>query len=337
VHFIPDGARFFTQLSKYDDFLADIEQKPGYKSGDTLKLILPFLKAFGATDREIKKFCQDNLSLVPFAGETLRVLCDLMPSFIISTSYEPYVQALCDRIAFPVKHAYYTSLTLDRFQVSGSEAARLRKLALEIIGLPVLNWEEKITSRSCLSLSNLAAVTRLDAIFWGEVLQMSAGVMLRAVNPVGGTEKANAIKDILTRFQGSPDEIIFCGDSITDVEAFKVVRAGGGLTIAFNGNRYALQEAEIACISTHAVPVLMLADAFRYGGGQAVRQMVREKNYKDFSDRYHYAAFFPQLIQYLLEKFPKMEIITDHNRDNLIKESEQMRKTLRGETIGMLG
>ncbi|MFQ6074292.1 MAG: hypothetical protein ACE5KC_03635, partial [Candidatus Bathyarchaeia archaeon] len=46
THFIPEGDSFFTLISRYDDILADIVKKPGYKAGDTLKLILPFLKAY---------------------------------------------------------------------------------------------------------------------------------------------------------------------------------------------------------------------------------------------------------------------------------------------------
>ena len=40
--FIRDGDRFYTQISKYDDVLSDVLQRPSYKAGGTLKLILPF-------------------------------------------------------------------------------------------------------------------------------------------------------------------------------------------------------------------------------------------------------------------------------------------------------
>ena len=43
----PYGARFFRQVSRYDDYLANLVKKPGYRAVDTLKLILPFLKAQG--------------------------------------------------------------------------------------------------------------------------------------------------------------------------------------------------------------------------------------------------------------------------------------------------
>ena len=41
--FITDGDKFFSVLSHYDDFLAEVAKKPGYKAGDTLKLVLPFI------------------------------------------------------------------------------------------------------------------------------------------------------------------------------------------------------------------------------------------------------------------------------------------------------
>ncbi len=49
--FIPSGDRLFTQISRYDDILADIIKREDYKAGDTLKLILPFLKAYDVTKR----------------------------------------------------------------------------------------------------------------------------------------------------------------------------------------------------------------------------------------------------------------------------------------------
>ena len=58
AHFIPDGDRFFANISKYDDVLADVVKKEDYKAGDTLRLILPFLKAYGANDKRIfRKKC----------------------------------------------------------------------------------------------------------------------------------------------------------------------------------------------------------------------------------------------------------------------------------------
>ena len=51
ANFIPNGDKLFTNISKYDDVLADVLNKPGYTAGSTLKLILPFFKAYGVTDK----------------------------------------------------------------------------------------------------------------------------------------------------------------------------------------------------------------------------------------------------------------------------------------------
>ncbi|MCK5563078.1 hypothetical protein KAI30_02805, partial [Candidatus Bathyarchaeota archaeon] len=60
-HFIPKGASFFALVSRYDDVQADVVKRPEYKAGDTLRLILPFLKAYGVTNEKIKKFSKDHI------------------------------------------------------------------------------------------------------------------------------------------------------------------------------------------------------------------------------------------------------------------------------------
>ena len=100
-HLMPDGGKFFAKVSRYDDFVADIEKKPGYKAGNTLQLIVPFLKAYGVTDEAIREFSSEVLLLVPRADEMLRAVSASMPAYIISTSYRPYIDALCAAVGFP--------------------------------------------------------------------------------------------------------------------------------------------------------------------------------------------------------------------------------------------
>src|SRR5512136_582563 len=70
-NYVPEGNRFFTIISKYDDVLVDVVNRRGYKAGDTLKLILPFLKAYGVTDELMNKFALENLVLIPWIKITL--------------------------------------------------------------------------------------------------------------------------------------------------------------------------------------------------------------------------------------------------------------------------
>jgi energy-converting hydrogenase A subunit R len=62
---IPEGGNFFARVSKYDDYLADIEKRQGYKAGDTLKLVLPFLMTYGATNKKMEEFSEKTLMLLP--------------------------------------------------------------------------------------------------------------------------------------------------------------------------------------------------------------------------------------------------------------------------------
>ncbi|MCW4054456.1 MAG: hypothetical protein NWE84_06010, partial [Candidatus Bathyarchaeota archaeon] len=128
AHFIPQGDNFFTLISRYDDILADIVKKPGYKAGDTLKLILPFLKAYGATNQGMTEYSSKNVLLVPGAKHMLQFVKTVMPSFIVSTSYEQYMHALCSLIDFPFENVYCTRLDLDKYKLEEKERKRLKEL-----------------------------------------------------------------------------------------------------------------------------------------------------------------------------------------------------------------
>jgi len=315
--YIPGGRRFFAIVSKYDDYVADIEKRPGYKAGDTLKLILPFLKAFGATDGGMRKFSREHILLVPGAGEVLRDILTKMEAFIISTSYEPYIDALCDVVQFPKDHAYSTQISLDQYPLDSAEKERLVHLAEEIQEMEMIEWPEGAQRLIDLPEKDQMIVRRLDRIFWEEIQKMAIGKILSEVNPVGGREKAYAVLHSLRRTKNRMDEVCYVGDSITDVEAFDLVRRGGGATLSFNGNRYALRSAEIACLSPDASILTTLADGFQKGGREGLLKMVDQWK----SD----------------PEYPKVCRITDENRTRLIQESEMFRKQVRGVAIGSLG
>ena len=77
--FIDKGSALFKVISRYDDILADVVQRPGYKAGDTLRLILPFLKAYGVTDSSMLDFSRKNI-LMPGARKTMRFVQEFMSS-----------------------------------------------------------------------------------------------------------------------------------------------------------------------------------------------------------------------------------------------------------------
>jgi predicted HAD superfamily phosphohydrolase len=196
-HFVPGGDYFFSLISKYDDVLADLVKREGYKAGNTLKLILPFLKDHGATDNKMRTFSSQSILLVPGADDMLRFVNGIMPSFIISTSYEHYIFSVCDVIGFPKENVYCTRLNLDKYVLTDEEVEELRALRGEISRMPMIEIPENAASVGDLSKRDRSTVKILDGIFWETIPRMVAGRMLEEVNPVGGYEKAYAIRDIV--------------------------------------------------------------------------------------------------------------------------------------------
>ncbi|MEW6189446.1 MAG: hypothetical protein AB1466_04980, partial [Actinomycetota bacterium] len=332
-HFIPHGMKFFSQVSGYDDYLADIAKREKYKAGDTLRLILPFLKAYGATNLKIERYSEANLSLVSGAKESLQFIRQRMPIFIVSTSYEPYIRALCRLLDFSLEDVYCTKLDIDGYEIEEWETKRLKELAEEIIAMPPLELPTCRTGRRRLRdlpLEPQKIIARLDDIFWREIASMKCGRLLEEINPIGGWEKAQAVLDSLTKTGNSLSEVIYVGDSITDVEALDLVRGNGGLAISFNGNRYSLKAAEIACISSHVIVIAILTCVFSKGGKGKTLWLAR--NWSHSAIRQSGIDYFlmDELISLYPRTLPRVETITDSNRNELIKESETFRKRLRG-------
>jgi len=180
-------------------------------------------------------------------------------------------------------------------------------------------------------------IQRLDELFWQTIPRMESGRMLEEVNPVGGSEKAKAVQDIVEKLRCSLDRVMYVGDSITDVPSLRLVRESGGLAVSFNGNDYSVRESEIAVLSGDTTVTSVLAEAFSRQGKEGAFRLVEEwspsglKKYCGSPElRARMSVLFP-------DGFPQVERVTDDNLERLKRESSVFRKTVRGEAIGKLG
>jgi len=337
TQFIPQGQRFFTLISRYDDVLADVVKREGYKAGDTLKLILPFLKAYGLTNETLREYSSRNILLVPGAKEMLQFVRGFMPSFIVSTSYEQYMRALCYTVNFPFQNVYCTLLDLDSYRISEKEKAKLKRLREEMVKLSIPEIPKSVRSLKDFPKRLQQTVQRLDEIFWKDISSMNVGKMLREVNPVGGPEKAKAVEEVVTKLKGNFQNVMYVGDSITDVSVFKLVRDGGGLTVSFNGNNFAVREAEVALLSENAVVTAVLADVFSRFGKRQVINLIREWKLPTVEKFGLYQPLKKCFLKLCRKKFPRIELVTSQNMEKLMQESTAFRKSVRGEAIGRLG
>lgn len=337
AHFVPNGDKLFALVSKYDDVLADVVKKQGYSAGSTLKLILPFLKAYGVTDRQMTEFSARNLLFIAGSRDTLQHVQAIAHAFIVSTSYEHYIRALCEALEFPYENTYCTRLSIDRYKLTAQEKSRLQKIAAEIAQMPMITIPQTAKGVKDFSSTDQETISRLDTIFWNEIANMCIGSIFSEVKTVGGEQKAEAIRDVVKRLGASLEAVMYVGDSITDVEAFKLVRDNGGLTVSFNGNQYAVKNAEVAVSAENSITTAIIADVFCKLGKTETLQVLRNWNRETLRK----SAVNPLLLDKLFTLYPaalpKIQIVTTENMETVAKESSEFRKKVRGEDIGGLG
>jgi energy-converting hydrogenase A subunit R len=300
-------------------------------------LILPFLKAYDATDNKIRAFSARNVLLVPGAKDTLTFVRKLMPSFIVSTSYEQYISSLCMLTGFPFENTYCTRLNLDKYDIPAEETKTLRELQREMAALPMIEIPKNADSVNDFSQRDQMTIRRLDEIFWQIIPKMESGRILEEVNPVGGSEKAKAVTDIVETLGCSLDRVMYVGDSITDAPPLRLVRENGGLTVSFNGNAYSVRESEIAVLSGDTTVTSVLAEAFSRNGKEGAFRLVEEWSPSGLK-KLAVSPSLRELMSMLFpDGFPQVERVTDDNLERLKRESSVFRKTVRGEAIGKLG
>jgi energy-converting hydrogenase A subunit R len=275
ARFLPDGAEFFARLSKYDDFLADVVRRPGYNAGDTLRLLPPFLKAFAVTDDDVEAFSAEGVLVVPGALEALAEITALLPAFIISTSYTPYLRALCRLSGFPLENVRCTELSLAAWAMPEDEKAWLHEMAARIMERGLIEIPDGATSADDLSPDDAATVAQLDDLFWVRMSGRMSGELMAAVRPVGGGMKLAALEEIIAVEDIEGAGVMYVGDSITDAPPLAAVKAWGGVSLSFNGNGYALAAAEFATASPDAAVAAELAKVFAGGGRTGVEAAVR--------------------------------------------------------------
>lgn len=334
----PGGDRFFTQVSRLDDYLADIARKEGYKAGTTLKFILPFLKAYGLTNATMRDYSEETVRLMPGAVEAYRLLHGQgFPIFEISTSYRQFAEAVGRRLGFAPDRIFCTELDLDRYRLSPAEADRLRALKDEILALPDIVIPPQAQRPEDLPSVTLDALSRMEQIFGEIIPEMDIGRIYDEVNPVGGLEKARALEESLARTGKSLAEAMYVGDSITDVEAFKAVRVGGGVSVSFNGNRYAVNMAEFIVVANNVWPVALLTVIFRRWGKDGLLELSTPGQAGHDRIVALPEAVLEPIVQGLAGRNFSFYPANVPNLDQVVKESEAMRARLRGEAVAALG
>ena len=323
-HFIEKGGDLFKILSLYDDYLVDIVKKENYKAGNTLKLILPFFAAENIKNQDLIDFSKNNIYAVNDSKFLLNYLKEAMNTYIVSTSYGQYIEALSNYMNFPFENTFYTKVDVDALKLNDGE--------IEKIG----EFKEMI-------LSNPDDYELFDEIFFSQIPEMDIYDIINEVEVVGGQGKKLAIDEIIERDNINKDEILYIGDSITDVEPLEFARNHEGISISFNGNEYPLKVAEIAIVSPSAVTTAVIADIYARTDKNEVLKFIGEYNSSDdldvLFDKFNVDEDIKNKFFDVFDggNYPIIKIIDDNNYDEILKASKDMRNNIRGQDIGELG
>ncbi len=324
AHFIDDGGELFKTLSLYDDYLADEVKKEGYKAGNTLKLILPFFVCDNLKNKDLIDFSKNNILAVRDSKFLLEYLQKSMNTYIVSTSYGQYIEALSNYMEFPFENTYYTNVDMDVLSLNDEELSKIKEFKKQI-------------------LENPNDYELFDEIFFTEIPKMEIYEIIKEVDVVGGLGKKLAIDDIIEKDKIDVNQILYIGDSITDVEPLEFARGNNGISISFNGNEYPLKVAEIAIISPSAITTAVIANIYAEFDKSKVLQFINEYNssndvlklFEDYDINQEIKDKFFNVFD--KESYPIIDIINEDNYDKILNESVNMRNNIRGEDIGGLG
>ena len=321
--FIEDGGELFRILSLYDDYLVDIVKKENYKAGNTLKLILPFFVVEKLTNSDFIDFSKNNIYAVSDSKFLLEYLKEAMNTYIVSTSYGQYIEAVSDYMEVPFENTFYTDVDMDSLQLNDEEI-------------------QKVKEFKKLILDNPDDYELFDDIFFGQIAKMGIYDKIKDIEVVGGQGKKLAIDKIIVRDGIDIDEILYIGDSITDVEPLEFARKNNGISISFNGNEYPLKVAEIAVVSPSAVTTAVIANVYAENDKEKVLEFIEDYNIsqdleKLFDDYNIDEKIRNRFFSVFASDYPLIQTVTDENFEDILKVSKEMRNNIRGQDIGGLG
>lgn len=189
AHFIEDGDELFKILSLYDDYLVDEVKKDNYKAGNTLKLILPFFAVENLKNEDLINFSREHIYVVNDSRFLLKYLQSAMNTYIVSTSYGQYIEAVSNFMEFPFENTYYTDVDMDELNLIDEEILKIAEFKKQILENPK-NYE------------------LFDDIFFSEIPKMGIYENIKNIDVIGGEGKKLAIDDIISRDNININEIL---------------------------------------------------------------------------------------------------------------------------------
>ncbi|MCL2142792.1 MAG: hypothetical protein FWH44_00820 [Methanomassiliicoccaceae archaeon] len=324
--FIRNGGKLYDIMTAYDNILSFELNREDRRSGDSLKTLIPLLKAAGVTDGSLHAYFVNDMSVMP-GSDVIRYLNGLMTTSVVSESYEHYASVLCDALGIPADGIYCTAVAFNDTEMERQDAKKFRDISARISKMDV----PKVSSRDGTEFIDVKDDMILDTIdgIIEEMEETDFIYQLEEIKPVGGNEKAFELMDMRRRTSVDLESTAYIGNNGTDYPAMDIVRSNDGLALSFNGDAYAVRGSNVAVMSPNSIVAAVIVSKFYAEGMEGVYSMIgswdRDKLSKaEFSDRHLMDA----MLRTFPSKLPDVTIVDDDNLDSVIKESERYRRRI---------
>ena len=329
--YIDNGRKFLNVLRRYDDLITYVLGREEASAGSAIKWSVPFLKAFGATDNGIYRWCQEHLELMPNAETTMRYITNLMPANIITSAYEHCMMPVMDRLDAAECNLTCTQMGLDQAMLGRAESRRLREIAYEIAALKVPKTVYEINVPMEVDPADIRIIKTMDAVLQDEIPSMTAMSLMETVEPVNSFKKGYSLMNMRRESNIDFNGTVIVGSEQTDFQMLDLVRDNDGLAIAFNGAEFAVRGCNVCVMSNDTTVVSVLTQEFFDGGIQSVTDLVNNWNREYLSS---YDTCDRNLLDRMLDdhprKLPEVLLVDKENVDEVSKRSDAYRRKLLG-------
>ncbi len=157
-------------------------------------------------------------------------------------------------------HLYYWLKTSDfnHISINICQLKMLLSFMKEVAQMPVIEYNQETGE---VMPEHQSHYDRITSFIWQTIYNLPIGRFLRAVLPIGQTQKKEDMEAICNQFGVPKGKMMYVGDSQTDVQCVEFLR-GCGLTMTFNGKGRVCRISDIMYIGEDARAIEEVAVRF---------------------------------------------------------------------------
>lgn len=329
--FIRNGAHLYDVLARYDALTAYVLGREEATAGSTIKWVISFLKANGATDYLVREAYRGSLVLMPGAEEAIRYISNLLPTHITTSMYRHGWMAVEERVDAPLCDVFCSQMELDHMQFGRADSRRIREMCEEISSLRILKVVYELNVPMEVDENDVRIIRVLDDILQNRIPELPAMGLMESSIPVNSHRKAYQLLDIRKQSGIDLDCTMYVGGEDTDYQCLDLVRDAGGVAVSFNGSDFAVRGSNIAILSKDATVGAVFASMFNDRGIEAILDLAAnwERPYLkrcEFPDR----NLLDRMLAAHPRKLPEVYAVDKRNVDEIATKSAEYRKKIIG-------